>query len=408
MRPVPDAGTSILPVVVSAYFGGVICGLVGALILFFSLDIPFSMSRHFLDPGHPGRFSIWILAAAVVITGLLRARARKSALLRDQDARTRTEATAVQLAGLRATLDDLDYGIVVLDQERRAQFINRAFRRIWRVPDDVAESKPTFVKLMYHGRGRTAYAVSPDRLGDYVAGQMTLIRTGEERPIDIRLANGEVLQFRCKALPGGGRLLTYGNVSDLVHHAEILERLAAVDGMTGLYNRRQFLALAEKEWTRSRRYGRPLALLMIDIDLFKSVNDRFGHHTGDEVIKAVAGILANCKRASDIVGRMGGEEFALVLPEATLDNACVAAERLKQLVAEHVITVEGCPVPITISIGASFAQADTSGVEELMKQADFALYEAKRSGRNRVCRFEPRKPSDSHDAEPPSLLVSAQ
>lgn len=295
---------------------------------------------------------------------------------------------AKQLVALRAIIDDLEYGILVLDRDLRALFINSAFRRIWRIPDKLAQSKPTFLNLMYHGPGVSAYAVSADQLGDYVDRQLKLIRAGEERPLSIRLANGEVLQFRCKALPGGGRMLTYDDVSELTQHAEMMERLASIDGMTGLYNRRHFLELAEAEWARFRRHACPLALLMMDIDLFKSVNDRYGHDVGDEVIKAVAGILKNSKRTSDIAGRLGGEEFALLLPEATLDNACTAAERLRRLVADHAMIVEGNRVPITISIGASNAHANVRGIDELLKQADVALYDAKHAGRNRVCRFE--------------------
>jgi PAS domain-containing protein len=107
-----------------------------------------------------------------------------------QDLGVKAADMSAQLSALRAIVDDLDYGIVVLDQERRVQFINRAFRRFWRVPDELAESKPTFIKLMYHGRGIEAYAVSHDRLGDYVAKQLALIRTGEERPLNIELRNG--------------------------------------------------------------------------------------------------------------------------------------------------------------------------------------------------------------------------
>jgi diguanylate cyclase (GGDEF)-like protein len=301
---------------------------------------------------------------------------------------------AEQLAALRAIIDDLDYGIVVLDRDQRALFINRAFRRTWRVPDQLAESKPPFLHLMYHGRGVSTYAVSADRLGEYVDKQLKLIRAGEEQPLSIRLANGEVLQFRCKALPSGGRLLTYGDVSELARHAEMLERLATVDGMTGLCNRRHFLALADNEWARFVRYARPLALLMIDIDLFKSVNDRYGHDVGDEVIKSIADVLKTRKRASDIAGRLGGEEFALLLPETMLDNACGVAERLRRLVADGAVTVAENRIPITISIGASTAHKEMNGVTELIKQADVALYEAKRSGRNRVCRFEPSHPAD--------------
>jgi diguanylate cyclase (GGDEF)-like protein len=312
----------------------------------------------------------------------------------DRDRDAQMADMAAQLAALRAIVDDLNVGIVVLDQERRVQFINRAFRRFWRVPDEMAESHLTFMRLMYHGRGMKAYAVSHDRLGDYVAKQLDLIRSGEERPLQIRFANGAVIQFRCKALPTGGRLLTYGNVSEITHQADALERLASADGMTGLNNRRHFLVLAEAEWSRFQRYGRPLALLMMDIDFFKSVNDKYGHDAGDEVIKSVADVLQKHKRTSDIVGRLGGEEFALILPETTFDNAAAAGERFRQLVADTVITVAGQRIPVTVSVGASICHADMAGIDELLKQADVALYDAKRSGRNRVCRFDPGKPAE--------------
>ncbi|MGA8615413.1 MAG: diguanylate cyclase [Xanthobacteraceae bacterium] len=305
-----------------------------------------------------------------------------------QESRTKSPDTAAtQLAALRAIVDDLNYGIVVLDHERRVQFMNRAFRRFWRVPDQQTHDQQTFLKLMYHGRGTTAYAVSADKLGEYVAKQLDLIRTGEERPLTIRLSSGAAIQFRCKALPDGGRLLTYGNVSELTEEAEALERLACSDGLTGLNNRRHFLVLASNEWARFQRYKRPLTLLMSDIDKFKSVNDTYGHDVGDEVIKAVAGVLQAGKRTTDIVGRLGGEEFAMVLPEATLDNAVLAAERFRQLVANRVISAGDQRVPVTISLGVAGCDEQTSGIEELLKQADLALYEAKHTGRNRVCRF---------------------
>jgi len=297
------------------------------------------------------------------------------------------DTAAIQLAAMRAIVDDLNYGIVVLDRERRVEFMNQAFRRFWRVPDRPPDGDRTFLKLMYHGRGMTAYAVSPGRLGDYVAKQLDLIRTGEERPLTIRLSSGEAIQFRCKALPNDGRLLTYGNVSELAEEAEALERLACSDGLTGLNNRRHFLVLADNEWARFQRYKRPLALLMTDIDKFKSVNDTYGHDVGDEVIKAVASVLQASKRTTDIVGRLGGEEFAMVLPEATLDSAVQAAERFRQLVASRLISAGDQRVPITISLGVASADEQTTGIEEMLKQSDLALYEAKHTGRNRVCRF---------------------
>jgi diguanylate cyclase (GGDEF)-like protein len=302
--------------------------------------------------------------------------------------RAGTADALAQLAVLRAIVDDLEVGIVVLDRQRRAQFVNRAFRRLWRVTDQLAESGPTFVKLMYHARGIDAYPVSQERFGDYVAEQLALIRSGEERPLNIEFRSGKVLQFRCKALADGGRLLTYGNVSELARQAEATERLACIDAMTGLNNRRHFLVLAENEWRRFQRYGQPFAFLMIDIDFFKSVNDKYGHDAGDEVIKSVANILLKNKRWPDIAGRLGGEEFALMLPETTLDGAVKAAERLRQLVANHVVGAAENRIAVTISVGASVCESGRHGLDEIIKQADMALYAAKRSGRNRVCRFD--------------------
>jgi diguanylate cyclase (GGDEF)-like protein len=320
----------------------------------------------------------------------MRSAARQAALLPDFSADL-DEMTA-QLAALRTIVDDLNVGIVLLDSERRVRFTNRAFRSFWRIPDAVAENQQTFSSLLYHGRGRTASTVSHYLLGEYVTKQMDLIQTGEERPLHIRLSNGDVIQFRCKALPDGGRLLTYGNISEIARQADAFERLACLDGMTGVNNRRHFLVLAENEWTRFRRYQRPFSMLMIDIDRFKAVNDTYGHDTGDEVIKAVAATLNTNKRSSDIVGRFGGEEFALMLLETSLDNAVAAAERFRELVERHTVTAGEHRIPVTISAGASVCRAETSCLEELLKQADIALYEAKRAGRNCVCRFDPSYP----------------
>jgi diguanylate cyclase (GGDEF)-like protein len=314
---------------------------------------------------------------------------------------------AAELCALRAIVNGLDAGIVVLDKARRVQFVNRAFRRFWRVPDEVADRRESFAKLMYHGRGIHAYAVAADQLGDCIAKQLALIRAGDERPLSIRLANGEVIQFRCKALPDGGRLLTYGNVSELADRAEALERLACIDGLTGLNNRRNFLALAASEWSRFVRYGRPMALLMVDIDLFKSVNDKFGHDVGDRVIAAVTEILQKHKRTSDVGGRLGGEEFAILLPEATLDSAAAAAERLRLLVADRHIAANGGHVSVTISIGVSVGRSAMRGFDELLKEADIALYEAKRTGRNRICRFTPDQTSGNHTAPANDCAIAA-
>lgn len=298
---------------------------------------------------------------------------------------------AEELAALREIVDVLNVGIVVLDKNGHVRFMNRVFRYFWRVPDDMVNSDLTFGELMRHGRGMRAYAMTHERAEEYLGKQMDLIRSGEDRPLQMRLANGGMIQFRCKTLPRGGHLLSYGNVSELAKEADMLERLACLDGLTGLNNRRHFLVLAEMELSRFKRYGRPLALLMMDIDFFKAINDRYGHDVGDAAIRAVADILQKHKRSSDIVGRLGGEEFALLLPEAPLESAAAAGDRLRRLLADCTIEAGNERLQITISVGATACRDETCSIEQLLKEADMALYEAKRSGRNRVCGFTPKQ-----------------
>jgi len=139
---------------------------------------------------------------------------------------------------------------------------------------------------------------------------------------------------------------------------------------------------------------------MIDIDHFKSVNDIYGHDVGDEVIKSVAATLRTHKRTSDIVGRLGGEEFALIVPEAKFESAVATAERFRWLVAGQSIVVKGRSIAVTISV--SISRTEMAGIDELMKEADVGLNEAKRSGRNQVCRFEPgQTPKPAREAHAP-------
>jgi diguanylate cyclase (GGDEF)-like protein len=166
--------------------------------------------------------------------------------------------------------------------------------------------------------------------------------------------------------------------------AEELEELAAVDSMTGLYNRQHFEALARAELARCQRYMRPLALLMLDVDHFKHVNDHFGHAAGDQVLRTIAKVCSGTKRDSDVLGRIGGEEFALLLPETTAEAAEQFAERLRNAVRSCPIAIAGHPIVATISIGVAGASVRTSGLEILMHCADQALYRAKGAGRDRV------------------------
>jgi diguanylate cyclase (GGDEF)-like protein len=160
---------------------------------------------------------------------------------------------------------------------------------------------------------------------------------------------------------------------------EQLERLATTDGLTGTANRRAFDAILERELERAARGRESLALIMVDLDHFKKLNDLHGHQVGDEVLRTVGDTLLSSCRQFDTVARYGGEEFVLVMPNCEPTEAAAAAERLRTWVAE-LQTV----VPVTASLGVASFPADALDPTGLIEAADTALYESKRAGRNRV------------------------
>ena len=172
--------------------------------------------------------------------------------------------------------------------------------------------------------------------------------------------------------------------SELGNALEEVQRLAITDSLTGLYNRRHFFELADNELQRARRYRRFLSAIMLDIDHFKQVNDTHGHAVGDHVLKEVADCCSQAMRKEDVLGRYGGDEFAIMLPESNLVATCQVAERLRQRIAQKPIDTEVGPVTVTVSLGVSTLDDECSKPETLLANADQALYVAKRSGRNRV------------------------
>ena len=166
-------------------------------------------------------------------------------------------------------------------------------------------------------------------------------------------------------------------------HEKKLYQLATRDELTGLCNRRQFIALAGREIERNRRYQLSLTVLMMDLDHFKSINDRHGHAKGDEVIAHFAQSCRSVLRSTDICGRLGGEEFAAVLPDTRMEDALLAAERLRRVVADARLPGgEAGPLQYTVSIGVAVLRADESDIDEVLVRADRQLYQAKHNGRN--------------------------
>tara|TARA_R110000868_G_scaffold114070_2_gene306021 strand:- start:233 stop:1174 length:942 start_codon:yes stop_codon:yes gene_type:complete len=165
---------------------------------------------------------------------------------------------------------------------------------------------------------------------------------------------------------------------------EELERLATTDALTSAYNRRYFMSKLDEEVKRVRRYKRPSSLMMIDVDHFKKINDTFGHDVGDHVLIALVKLLEDKVRQLDTVARIGGEEFAILMPETSEKDALILVNRLLDAARAAAITVADDTVRFTISVGCTEFDADTVDGEGILKMADMALYDAKRSGRDQV------------------------
>ncbi|MEZ4392454.1 MAG: GGDEF domain-containing protein [Polyangiales bacterium] len=178
------------------------------------------------------------------------------------------------------------------------------------------------------------------------------------------------------------KFLVSGHIESAYH--EEIYRLVTTDGLTGLANRRAFEDALGREYSRASRYGRPMSVLMIDVDHFKRVNDLHGHLAGDTALRHIGAILRGSIRRDDLAGRVGGEEFAVLLPEIEHFDALHVAEKLRACVAARRIVYEGVAIELTLSVGVATRGERDRHPEDLMRRADEGLYAAKRSGRDRV------------------------
>jgi len=166
------------------------------------------------------------------------------------------------------------------------------------------------------------------------------------------------------------------------HYVQRVKQLAFLDGLTGIFNRRYLETRLNEEIERSRRYDTILSVAMVDVDHFKRLNDEFGHLLGDEVLRQVACLLSQLLRKSDVVCRYGGEEFVVLLPQTSTEQALLVAEKLRRAIEEW--KFPGVPRAVTISVGVATCPDHATTRDQLLKAADNALYTAKQTGRNRV------------------------
>lgn len=239
-------------------------------------------------------------------------------------------------------------------------------------------------------------------IGVVVAGMLMILVAGTAlarvllRPLRVledgarRIGEGQLAhRVQLNKHDEAGRLVeAFNDMAGRIERKQtVLTDLAVHDGLTGLYNRREFERLLHEEVERAARYRHTLALLMLDIDDFKRINDRYGHQSGDEALRAVAAQLGGAVRPADHVARYGGEEFAVLLPETDADSALALAKRLCELLGTHSIPLsQDRKITLTVSIGMAMYPDNAHSSSKLTAAADQALYAAKASGRNQAVR----------------------
>jgi diguanylate cyclase (GGDEF)-like protein len=222
-------------------------------------------------------------------------------------------------------------------------------------------------------RGENEHHVLEDlgsRNGTFVGGER--IQTRELVPGDLVRLGSVVLKY------------LEGDDLEVLYHAE-MKRLADEDGLTGLAHKVVFSEALAREVARSRRHGHALSLALLDLDAFKEVNDTFGHLVGDMALRDVSASIKPLVRAEQLFARMGGDEFALLLPDVPLEMAARFGEKARRLVEERVFSFRAARIRLTVSVGIADLQERDHAAEDLLHRADARLYDAKKAGGNRVC-----------------------
>jgi diguanylate cyclase (GGDEF)-like protein len=352
------------------------------------------------------------------------------------------EAPDTIVGALADALDLVDFGILLLDDEMRVRFINRSFAAIWRLPPALMRDRPSVGELIEYAVMSNQRGLPANGLLNHIRQREAEIRAATNEPARIKLNDGRCIMFRCAVASGGGRVLTFVDISREVQLelAEVLERteaearfstetmesqaaylatlaeaaeesaqraetsrtllekevaerrqletklraLATIDGLTGALNRSEAMSVAQKAFGEARRSGRNLAMIMVDVDHFKTINDRYGHAGGDQALRHLVSVLRGGIREPDFIGRLGGEEFLIGLPNMPPDAAVSIADRLRRRVAEAPLAFGDQQIAMTVSMGAANLLLADASVDPVIIRADAALYRAKSAGRNRV------------------------
>ena len=290
---------------------------------------------------------------------------------RIRDDLRRSEAQAsLKARELEVTLDHIGQGIIMTDADNHVPVINRKAVELLGLPDSFCN--------------RDSGALLGSEGCDLLGADMPV----PENPVYQRTtANGAILEFHQTPLPDGGAVRTITDITERKRAAQEIVRLAHHDALTGLANRNLLHGRIDQAISRAKRQGEGFAVLCVDLDRFKTVNDTLGHSVGDELLRQLAERLNDCARDLDTVARVGGDEFVVLQANVNhMDEASTLAERIQQRVGEP-YRVAGNHMTIGTSIGIALAPQDGMNVDQLLGNADLALYRAKASGRNTSCFF---------------------
>ncbi|ACS81072.1 sensor domain-containing diguanylate cyclase [Maridesulfovibrio salexigens] len=284
---------------------------------------------------------------------------------------------------LQSISDSVQDALVLMDEKGLVHFWNPAAEKIfgYRADEMLGES----LQCCFHAEDN----LLPENLGNtdnYIDG---LLSSYGSFTVNVRRKGGDVFpaEVLLSPLRKDDQWWVVGTFRDVTERKEAedkLRKLATTDSLTGLSNRRFFMESAEDALERTRRYGRDLSLLMMDIDYFKTVNDMYGHDAGDDVLKGLSKTGLKILRNIDVFGRIGGEEFSILLPDTGLDGATLVAERLRAEIETTKMNTRSGSLNITVSIGVATYSEHTKTLEQLLKAADIGLYAAKEAGRNQV------------------------
>ncbi|MCB1971108.1 MAG: diguanylate cyclase [Geminicoccaceae bacterium] len=283
-------------------------------------------------------------------------------------------------------IEALPDGFALFDADDRLLQCNSAFTRVFGETCSVIRPGTAYVDILRNGLEKGYY---PDALGREEAwlAQRMAGHAEPKGPVEQRVVNDCWVRIHESRTREGGSVGYRIDITDSKRYEQLLKTMAWTDSLTGLLNRRRFLELGEKECGRAVRKKLSTSVLIIDVDHFKSINDTYGHDGGDKVLVTLARRWTEFLRQYDVLGRYGGEEFAIFLPDTGIENACVLASRILSIAAAEPVLFGSQRIPVTVSIGVAECGERAFSLDQALSCADKALYEAKEGGRNQVVAF---------------------